>query len=557
MSAHRPKFVFITGGVVSSLGKGLAGASLGALMESRGLKVAMCKLDPYLNVDPGTMNPIQHGEVYVTEDGAETDLDLGHYERFTHAELTARSNITAGQIYQRVIDRERRGDYLGSTVQVIPHVTDEIKQVIAAAAHGHDLCICEIGGTVGDIESLPFLEAIRQFGDDAGATNALFVHLTWVPCIRTAGEVKTKPTQHSVKELRAIGISPDILLCRCEAPLDAQVRAKISLFSSVSREAVFSAVDVPCIYQLPVELHHQGLDAHVAERLNIWARAPTLDHWREIVERAARPARQVTIAVVGKYVELVDAYKSLHEALMHGGLAHRAQVNLRVLDSEQLVGIDPGGEGGPLAGCDAVLVPGGFGSRGIAGKLTAVEWARRRRVPFLGICLGMQVAVIEYARHLAGLERATSREFDPKSDSCVIDLMAEQKAVTHKGGTMRLGAYRCRLLPGTLAQRLYGADEVSERHRHRFEVNSAFRGRLEAAGLTVSGTSPDDLLVEMVELKGHPFFVACQFHPEFKSKPFAPHPLFVGLVAACLDLQAAAGAEASSTSAAGAGATHG
>ena len=529
MQHQRPKFVFVTGGVVSSLGKGLAGASLGALMENRGLKVAMCKLDPYLNVDPGTMNPFQHGEVYVTDDGAETDLDLGHYERFTHAVLSQRSNCTSGRIYQRVIDKERRGDYLGSTVQVIPHVTDEIKLAIHAAAVGHDLCICEIGGTVGDIESLPFLEAIRQFGNEAGPGNAMYVHLTLVPYIRTAGEVKTKPTQHSVKELRAIGIAPDILVCRCEAPLEPAVKAKIALFASVGVDAVVSAVDVPCIYQLPLELHAEGLDHKVAEHLNIWSRAPRLDAWQKIVDRVARPSGEVRIAVVGKYVEMVDAYKSLHEALVHGGLAHGVRVVLDYIDSEKL-------EHSPemLAAADGILVPGGFGPRGIEGKISAVRQARESRRPYLGICLGLQVAVIEYARHVARIPDATSRECSPEGEAHVIDLMAEQRQVARKGGTMRVGAYPCELLPGSLARRIYGSAHISERHRHRFEVHNRFRPQLESAGLVISGTSPDGLLVEMVELTDHPWFVACQFHPEFKSKPFAPHPLFAGFVGACM-----------------------
>ena len=539
MKTRRPKFVFVTGGVVSSLGKGLAAASIGALMENRGLRIAILKLDPYINVDPGTMSPFQHGEVYVTDDGAETDLDLGHYERFTQVRLSHLNNCTSGRIYQRVIDKERRGDYLGATVQVIPHITDEIKNVIFAAAEDYDLCICEIGGTVGDIESLPFLEAIRQVQFDVGKQNCLYVHLTLVPFIKTAGEVKTKPTQHSVKELRAIGISPDILLCRSEVPLEAQVKAKIALFSSVSVDSVFCAVDVACIYQLPLELHREGIDDRITELLNIWSRAPMLDRWQRIVSRANAPSQSVDVAVVGKYIDHADSYKSLYEALMHAGLGNDAKVRLHPIDSETLVDADA--TAAALAPMDAVLVPGGFGARGIEGKIRAIGHARRHALPFFGICLGLQLAVIEFARANAQLPDATSQEFAPDAATQVIALMAEQQQITRKGGTMRLGAYPCRLEPGTLAHRLYPQAEIGERHRHRFEVNNAYRPQLTAAGLRISGTSPDGSLVEMVELADHPFFLACQFHPEFKSKPFAPHPLFMGFIAAALAAQAKRG----------------
>ena len=536
MKSHKPKFVFITGGVVSALGKGLAGASLGALMENRGLKVAMLKLDPYINVDPGTMSPFQHGEVYVTDDGAETDLDLGHYERFTQAQLSQRSNCTSGRIYQRVIEKERRGDYLGATVQVIPHITDEIKQVILAAAEDHDLLICEIGGTVGDIESLPFLEAIRQIKYDVDRQDTLYMHLTLVPYIKTAGEVKTKPTQHSVKELREIGIYPDILLCRCETSLERSVKDKIALFSSVGVDCVFSAADVDCIYKLPIELHREGLDDKVAEILNIWSRAPTLERWQRIVDKIVKPKAEVRIAVVGKYIELADAYKSLHEALIHGGLANDAKVKLEYVDSEALTHDHK--LLATLSGVDGILVPGGFGERGVEGKILAVQKAREENIPFFGICLGLQVAVIEYARHVAGLKQASSHEFSPQGSELVINIMEGQKSVTRKGGTMRLGAYPCTLQDGTLARQVYGQANISERHRHRYEVNNAYRDKLEKSGLTISGTSPDNMLVEMVEIKDHPWFLACQFHPEFKSKPYAPHPLFEGFVAAAVKSRA-------------------
>ncbi|MBT6176376.1 MAG: CTP synthase [Deltaproteobacteria bacterium] len=537
MTTRKPKFIFITGGVVSALGKGLSAASIGALLENRGMKVSMMKLDPYINVDPGTMSPYQHGEVYVLDDGAETDLDLGHYERFTSAKLSQHSNYTAGRIYQHVIQKERRGDYLGATVQVIPHITNEIKGVVLENAKDCDVCLVEIGGTVGDIESLPFLEAIRQIPYDVGKGNCIYIHLTLVPYIKTAGEVKTKPTQHSVKELRNIGISPDILLCRCEAPLTKAVKSKISLFGSVGLDSVFSAVDVPTIYQLPIALHQQGLDDKIAELLNIWSRAPSLDRWQRVVEGALNPKSQTTIAIVGKYVELVDSYKSLHESLIHGGLSHNTKVELDYIDSEAL------GNGDEdalkrLRSAQGVLIPGGFGERGVEGKIKAVEIARKEKIPFFGICLGLQIAVIEYARNVAGIANATSQEFDEKASDQVVAIMEDQVSVREKGGTMRLGAYPCKLAEGTLSQRLYGREQISERHRHRFEVNNKYRAQLVENGLVIAGTSPDDHLVEMVELKDHPFFVACQFHPEFKSKPFEPHPIFEGFVGAAVEISA-------------------
>lgn len=532
MKVRRPKFIFVTGGVVSALGKGLSAASIGALLENRGLRVAFLKLDPYINVDPGTMSPFQHGEVFVTDDGAETDLDLGHYERFTSAAMSRRNNYTSGRIYKHVIEKERRGDYLGATVQVIPHVTDAIKDVIMAAAEGYDILICEIGGTVGDIESLPFLEAIRQVQYDVGKEDAIYIHLTLVPYIRTAGEVKTKPTQHSVKELRQIGISPNILICRCEQRLDRQVKKKLALFCSVGVDSVFSAADVSCIYQLPLELHDDGLDDKIAELLNIWSRAPQLQRWQRIVDAAANPTQTVRIAVVGKYVDFQDSYKSLHEALIHGGLASRTKVELTYIDSEALE--SDAQAIAPLGNVDGILVPGGFGTRGVEGKIAAIRYAREHHIPFFGICLGLQLAVIEFARHMANIPNATSQEFEEIRGTDVIALMADQKDINTKGGTMRLGSYPCQLEEGSLAKRLYHSERIDERHRHRFEVNNAFRKALEQAGLVFSGTSPDKHLVEMIEWPEHPWFLGCQFHPEFKSKPYLPHPLFEGFVQACL-----------------------
>ncbi|HEY2368729.1 MAG TPA: CTP synthase [Polyangiaceae bacterium] len=533
MSRKPTKYVFVTGGVVSSIGKGLASASVGALLEARGLRVTHLKLDPYINVDPGTMSPYQHGEVFVTDDGAETDLDLGHYERFTSSRMTRNNNFTTGRIYEAVISKERRGEYLGATVQVIPHITDEIKARVQGATEGADVAIIEIGGTVGDIESLPFLEAIRQMKVEAGPQNALSMHVTLVPYIATAGELKTKPTQHSVKEMLGIGIQPDILICRTQQPLSQGTKEKIALFSNVSVEAVISAIDVSCIYEVPLYFHKEGLDELIADRLNIWSRQPDLGAWQRIVDRFRKPARGTTkIGIIGKYVHLKDAYKSLHEALVHGALQNEAMVDFEYIDSEQ---IEKSGVGTSLDHLDAILVPGGFGDRGTEGKVKAIAWAREHGVPFFGICLGMQMAVVDFARNVAGLASANSTEFDPDTKEPVIDLLPEQRNLKNKGATMRLGAFACVLQPGTKAAEAYGALEISERHRHRYEFNNDFRDRLSEAGLVFSGTSPDKRLVEMVELPNHPYFVACQFHPEFKSRPTAPHPLFARFVQAALD----------------------
>jgi CTP synthase len=536
MSRKPTKYVFVTGGVVSSIGKGLASASVGALLEARGLRVTCVKLDPYINVDPGTMSPYQHGEVFVTDDGAETDLDLGHYERFTTARMTRQNNFTTGRIYESVISKERRGEYLGATVQVIPHITDEIKARVRDATEGVDVAIIEIGGTAGDIESLPFLEAVRQMKIEAGPQNALNIHVTLVPYIPTAGELKTKPTQHSVKEMREIGIQPDVLLCRTQMPLSRAVKDKIALFSNVPVEAVIGAIDVGCIYEVPMMFHAEGLDELIAERLNIWSRAPELSTWQRIVGRFKNPSRgTVKIGIVGKYVHLKDSYKSLHEALVHGGLNNECRVELEYIDSEQ---VEQGGPEALLSSLDAVLVPGGFGDRGTEGKIAAIGYARQNRIPFFGICLGMQLAVVEFARNIAGLAGANSSEFDKDTPHAVIDLMPDQRGVRNKGATMRLGAYPCILTPGSLAADAYGATEISERHRHRYEFANDYRERLSASGLILSGTSPDKRLVEMVELREHPFFVGCQFHPEFKSRPASPHPLFARFVRAALERQA-------------------
>jgi CTP synthase len=525
----KTKYLFVTGGVVSSLGKGLAAASIGALLENRGLEVSHLKLDPYINVDPGTMSPFQHGEVFVTDDGAETDLDLGHYERFTSAKMTRKNNYTTGRIYQNVIQRERRGEYLGKTVQVIPHITDEIKAVIREAAGGADILIIEVGGTVGDIESLPFLEAIRQMKYDVGEENAVYAHLTLVPYIPTAGELKTKPTQHSVKELREIGIQPDILLCRSDRDIPREMKDKIALFCNVDPGAVFTAKDASSIYEVPLALHAEGLDDKLAELFNIWSRAPRLERWEQVVEKVLHPKHgEVRIGIVGKYVELAESYKSLNEALAHGGIANDVKVKLVFVDSSKL----EEGDTTALAGVDAILVPGGFGVRGTEGKILAVRHAREQKVPFFGICLGLQMAVIEFGRDVLGLAGANSLEFDEGTPHPVVTLMEAQKAVSDKGGTMRLGSYACTLKEGTKARELYAADIIHERHRHRFEFNNAYRAQYEAAGMIFSGVNPDLGLVEMIELVNHPHFVGCQFHPEFKSKPFAPHPLFAGFVKA-------------------------
>jgi CTP synthase len=527
---RRTKFVLVTGGVVSSIGKGLASASIGALMEARGLRVTHMKLDPYINVDPGTMSPYQHGEVFVTDDGAETDLDLGHYERFASSRLSRKANITTGRIYEAVISKERRGEYLGATVQVIPHITDEIKTRIKEATDGADIAIIEIGGTVGDIESLPFLEAIRQLKVEVGQQNAVSVFVTLVPYIASAGELKTKPTQHSVREMREIGIQPDILLCRCDRPIPRGLKEKIALFSNVDVDSVIAAVDVSCIYELPLVLHAEGLDEEIAERLNIWSRQPELGSWKRVVDKFKKPANgSVKIGVVGKYVHLQDSYKSLHEALVHGGLENDVHVELSYIDSEQ---IERTSAQATLTGMDAILVPGGFGDRGIEGKIAAIRYAREHDVPFFGICLGMQLAVIEFARDVCGLKGANSTEFAQDTPHPLIDLMPDQVGVQDKGGTMRLGAYPCVLKSGSAAAQIYGTHEISERHRHRYEFNNAYRDQLARAGLIQSGTSPDGRLVEVVELDGHPYFIGCQFHPEFKSRPMQPHPLFAKFVAA-------------------------
>jgi len=538
------KFIFITGGVVSSLGKGIASASLGALLEARGLKVTMLKLDPYINVDPGTMSPFQHGEVFVTEDGAETDLDLGHYERFVRTTMTQHNNFTTGQIYWNVIRKERRGDYLGGTVQVIPHITDEIKRCILEGADEADVALVEIGGTVGDIESQPFLEAIRQMGIELGHQNTLFLHLTLVPYVATSHEIKTKPTQHSVKELRSIGIQPDILMCRADRPLPPDERRKIALFTNTEERAVISAIDVDSIYKIPLLLHEQELDGLVVEKLGIKSAPADLSGWQKVVDALENPRGEVTVAMVGKYVDLIESYKSLSEALIHAGIQTRTRVNILYVDSEAIErsGTDV------LGAADAILVPGGFGERGIEGMIDTARFAREHGVPYLGICLGMQVAVIEYARHVAGLAEAHSSEFNPNSPYPVIALISEwvteEGAVERRsvdsdlGGTMRLGAQKCRLKKGSLAFRLYGREFITERHRHRYEFNNRFRDSLAAAGLEFSGTSIDDQLVEVIEIPSHPWFLGCQFHPEFTSRPREGHPLFTGFIEAALQYQA-------------------
>lgn len=529
--ARSTKFIFVTGGVVSSLGKGIASATIGALLEAHGFRVANQKFDPYINVDPGTMSPYQHGEVFVTDDGAETDLDLGHYERFTSARMSRDNNVTTGQIYHCVIEKERRGEYLGKTVQVVPHITDEIKsRVYQLAAKGVDVVIAEIGGTVGDIESLPFLEAIRQVPYDIGREHVLYLHLTLVPFIRAAAEVKTKPTQHSVKELREIGIQPDVLLCRTERRFDEEIARKIALFCNVSPDAVFQAVDVDEIYRLPRMFHEQRLELLLLRRLGLEpCPTPDLSGWLELEQRIDALTDTVDIGFVGKYTNLQDAYKSVFEALRHAGFVHGVRVNIHKIEAEDFSDEDLERM---LTTMDGVLIPGGFGPRGVEGKITAAGIARRRRIPFLGICLGMQLAVVEFARNVCGLVGAHSTEMEPLTPYPVIDLMAEQKSVRALGGTMRLGAYECRLFEGTLAQRAYGTTVVSERHRHRYEVNDKFLARLTDAGLVVSGINPTTGLVEIVEMRDHPWFVGCQFHPEFKSRPLAPHPLFVDFVGA-------------------------
>lgn len=536
MSHKNQKFIFVTGGVVSSIGKGLSSACLGALLKARGLKVTALKLDPYINVDPGTMSPFQHGEVFVTDDGAETDLDLGHYERFLQTSLSKLNNFTAGQIYETVIAKERKGDYLGNTVQVIPHITDEIKRRIRKAAEGYDICIAEIGGTVGDIESLPFLEAIRQMRAEEGWENVAYLHVTLVPYIQKAHEFKTKPTQHSVKELTGFGIQPDIILCRSEQELDQDIKSKISLFCNVKEQRVVNAYDVDSIYELPIKLHEQGLDNQIIERLNIWTGEPNLTVWNKILTTSKSPKNgAINIAMVGKYVDLVESYKSLTEALNHAGFANECSININYVDSAEIE--EKGAEKTIPENTSAILIPGGFGDRGTEGKIAAVNYARTKQIPFFGICLGLQMAVIEYARNVANLKGATSREFSQETTTAVIDWMPGQEELETKGANMRLGAYNCQLKDGSLAQNVYQQDLISERHRHRFEVNNEYREQLAEHGLVFSGLSPELDLVEIIELSNHPWFIGVQFHPEFKSAPSKPHPLFKSFVSAALKYQ--------------------
>ena len=524
------KYIFVTGGVVSSLGKGIAAASLGRLLVERGLSVTMLKFDPYINVDPGTMSPFQHGEVYVTDDGAETDLDLGHYERFIERSLSQQNNVTTGRVYQNVISKERRGEYLGSTVQVVPHITDEIKHAIRRSAPGHDIVISEIGGTVGDIESLPFLEAIRQFRQEVGRDNAIFIHLTLVPFIAAAGELKTKPTQHSVRELMEIGIQPDLLVCRSDHPLSAEIKRKIALFCNVDFGCVIESPDVQSIYEVPLRFQEQNFDRVVCERLHLETKEPDLAPWRAMTEKILHPKERVQIAVVGKYTDLHDAYKSVQEALLHGGIPNDVGVDVQWVGSDQFT--DQAAAGKLLAGKHGLLVPGGFGVRGVDGMVEAIRWARENGLPFFGICLGLQMAIIEFGRNVCKLAGSNSTEFEPDCESPVISLLASQRDVAEMGGTMRLGAYPARLRAGSLASRAYGAIEISERHRHRWEVSNAFRDVLAEHGLRLSGQSPDGGLVEIIELPGHPWFLGCQFHPELKSRPMRPHPLFASFIGA-------------------------
>ena len=536
------RFIFVTGGVVSSLGKGIAAASLGAVLEARGLNVTILKLDPYLNVDPGTMSPYQHGEVYVTQDGAETDLDLGHYERFLRSKMTQNNNFTSGQVYETILRRERRGDYLGGTVQVIPHLTDEIKRRVYAGAGDHDIAVVEIGGTVGDIESQPFLEAVRQLKVELGHQRALLLHLTLVPYIASAGETKTKPTQHSVKEMRSIGLQPDVLLCRSEVELEESQRKKISLFTNVEEKAVIPLMDAPTIYQVPRMLHEYGLDQYVLDRFNLSNPAADLSEWDAVVDNQLNSEGEVTIAMVGKYMELLDAYKSLSEALIHAGIHNKSKVKIRYIDSEKLES-----DNSLIDGVDAILVPGGFGTRGTEGKIFAVKTARENNIPYLGICLGMQVAVIEYARNVCGMQGANSTEFDPQTEFPVVGLITEwvdeagnkeqRSEDSDLGGTMRLGSQVCHLIPGSVAHKIYGSEQIEERHRHRFEVNNNLLPQIKQAGLVVGGLSADKTLVETVELSEHPWFFASQFHPEFTSTPRDGHPLFQGFVAAATAFQ--------------------
>ncbi len=521
------KYIFITGGVTSSLGKGLAAASIASLMERRGFRINMLKMDPYINVDPGTMSPTQHGEVFVTDDGAETDLDLGHYERFTTLTLSKTNNFTTGQVYLQVIENEREGKYLGKTVQVVPHITDEIKRRIHKAAEKCDLLIGEIGGTVGDIESLPYMESIRQFALDVGTENVLFVHLVLIPYIAAAGELKSKPAQHSVKELRGIGLFPQIIICRADREVDQDILEKISLFCNVPKQNVFQSIDMDLIYKVPLEFHRQGLDERITEILNIWSPRPNLKELEQVVHNAANPVREVSIGIVGKYTDLIESYKSLDEALRHAAMATQSKLKPVYIDAEEL---EKSKDLSALKSVDGILVPGGFGSRGTEGKIMAIKYARENKKPFFGICLGLQLAIIEYARHMAGIQKATSMEFTDEGDFVVHYMHGQRDA--SKGGTMRLGAYDCSIEPGSLAEKIYGTTTISERHRHRLEVNNAFLPKLKDAGLVVSGTNRQLNLVEIIELKDHPYFIACQYHPEFKSRPVAPHPLFTGLLKA-------------------------
>jgi CTP synthase len=542
--SKQTKFIFVTGGVLSSLGKGLAAASIGALLECRGLTVTFQKLDPYINVDPGTMNPFQHGEVFVTDDGAETDLDMGHYERYTHAVMAQKNNYTTGRIYYSVINKERRGEYDGGTVQVIPHITDEIKAAVLQLDGSVDVAIIEIGGTVGDIEGLPFIEAIRQLRGTLGRENSLYIHLTLIPYIKAAGEIKTKPTQHSVRELRADGIQPDILMCRTEVPISDDLKKKISLFCDVTQDAVITAIDVDTIYEVPLRLHAEGIDTKILELLNIWTGKPNIKPWQDLVHRIKNPKDTITIAITGKYVDLTESYKSLHESLIHGGLANDVKVELIYISAEDLEDKtkDPSVL---LKDCHGILVPGGFGERGVEGKITAINYARENKIPFFGICLGMQLAVVEYARNVLNLKKAHSTEIDAGTPDPVIYLIKEwfdyrtqqmqvRDETSDRGGTLRLGAYPCILAEDTFAQNAYKENEISERHRHRYEFNNDYRAQLEEKGLVISGTSPDNNLVEIVEIADHPWFLGCQFHPEFKSKPMDPHPLFTDFISAAL-----------------------
>ena len=533
---QRTKYIFVTGGVVSSLGKGIVAATAGALLETRGLKVVLTKADPYINIDPGTMSPHQHGEVFVTDDGAETDLDIGHYERFTHSTLTRANSFSAGKVYDTVLGKERRGDYLGGTVQVIPHITDQIKEFIFKASEGSDISIVEVGGTVGDIESLPFLEAIRQIRYDLGDKNCLLVHLTLVPYIGAAKELKTKPTQHSVRDLRQIGIQPDMLVCRSDRKIPADQLKKIAQFCNVKRDRVFEALDADNIYRLPLLMNAQGFDQALVEELNIWTGAPDLAAWRRIVHNLDHPTTEAKIAVVGKYVGVIDSYNSIDESLIHAGMANSCKLTVEYIDADE---INPATFEALLARFDGILVPGGFGTRGVEGKITAIKYARETGKPFFGICLGMQVAAIEYARNVLKLSRAHSQEFDAQSPDQIIHLMESQKSVTAKGGTMRLGAYPCRITQGTKAHTAYACSEISERHRHRFEFNNTYRLKFESEGVVFSGLSPDGELVEIMELKNHPWFVACQFHPELKSRPMNAHPLFTEFVSAAISAKRA------------------